>query len=139
MGTSLVHRVIPIQVSLPAWRLLGMYLAILDDDLKKVGHKNTNYVHTISGILEAVLVDHQEEIRERFHELRLSTEKRRVAGSFDADQLDAIEHASASEIPEVFRVDPISRDKPISRRERAIHRATGGPGGSIPRPPRKPR
>lgn len=116
-----------------------MYLAILDEDLKKDDYRSTNYVHTISGILEAVLIDHQEEIQGRFHELRLSAEKRRVAGCFSADQLDAIEHATASEIPEVFRINPISRRKAISKRERAIHRAVGGPGGSVPRPSRKPK
>lgn len=101
----LFTKTLPIPMPESSWKLLGMYLAVMNYRLLERKRPQANLSKTIGAIVTQYLVQHEQWIREEFYRVKADVWNRgTVARFFDADQLADIESASASEIPDAVRI-----------------------------------
>ena len=98
-------KTLPIPMPEGAWKLLGMYLAIMNYRLLEQGSRQINLSKTFGAIVTQYLVQHEEWIRQEFYRVRTTVwAKGTIHRYFDDEQLEAIESAKASEIPDAVRI-----------------------------------
>lgn len=95
---------LPVPIPERMWKLLGMYLVVMNHRLLQEKKPQVNLSKTIGAILTQYLVQHEQWIREEFYRVRNEVWATPLPRFFTADQLAEIESASAPQIPDAVRI-----------------------------------
>lgn len=109
---ELFTKIWPVPMPESAWKLLGMYLAVMNYRLLQQGSRQGNMPKLIGAILTRYVVEHEQWIREEFYRVKREViQAGTVPRFFSPDQLDALESASASQIPDAVRIGWRDRER----------------------------
>ncbi len=102
---KLFTKIYPIPMPESAWKLLGMYLAVMNYRLLKQGAAQVNMPKLIGATLTRYVLEHEQWIRREFYSVKQELLRTGpVPRFFSSEQLEALESASASEIPNAVRI-----------------------------------
>lgn len=101
---KLFTKLMPIPMPESAWKLLGMYVVVMNYYLLQQKSPQVNLSKIVGAVLTQYVVHHERWIREEFYKIRGELWVKPLHRFFNADQLAAIESASASQIPNAVRI-----------------------------------
>lgn len=99
-------RPLPLVMPEEAWRLVTMYLAVLQHKLTREGKPRVNLPRLIGGIVAWYVFARQKWIRRKFYEVEAQQLRSdALPGSYRPDQLTRIRTAETTDLPTAARLD----------------------------------
>ena len=97
-------KVLPIPLPDSSWKLLAMYLVVMNHRLLQRKKSQANLNKTIGAIVTQFLVQHEQWIQQEFYRVRSEVWRKPLPRFFSPEQLAQIESASAAQIPDAVRI-----------------------------------